>query len=298
MSIQSGAAGRRVFAVVNAVFLLVLAVVCFAPFVHVIVISLSSRQAVETGRVTLWPVEPTLRSYAFIAEKPIFLQTLLVSVKRVLLGSALNMALTFLVAYPLSKQARAFRLRSVYLWFFIVTMLFGGGMIPLYMIVVKTMLVDTIWALVLPVSVPVFNIILLMNFFRDIPRELEEAAFMDGAGHWRTLAQIYIPLSLPAIATLTLFVVVFHWNSWFDGVIFMRTPEHQPLQTYIAGLVRSRGIVGGRRLTLQELKALAAVSERTAQAAQILLASLPIILVYPLLQRYFVKGIMLGSVKG
>jgi putative aldouronate transport system permease protein len=208
------------------------------------------------------------------------------------------LVLTFLVAYPLSKTPSAFRLRSLYLWFFLITMLFGGGMIPLYMVVVKTMLIDTVWSLVLPVAVPIFNVILLLNFFRDLPRELEEAAFIDGAGHWRTLWQIYIPISLPAIATLTLFVVVFHWNSWFDGLIYMRSPERQPLQTYIAGLVRSRSIIGGRRLSLQELLDMAVVSERTAQAAQIFLASLPIILVYPLLQRYFVKGIMLGSVKG
>jgi putative aldouronate transport system permease protein len=298
MSIQSSTVGHRVFMIANAAFLILIAVVCFVPFLHVLALSFSSRQAVETGLVTLWPVQPTLRSYAFIAEKPVFMKSLLISVERVLLGSAVNMVLTCLVAYPLSKTTSAFRWRSVYLWFFLVTMLFGGGMIPLYMVVVKTRLIDSIWSLVLPSAVPVFNVILLVNFFRDLPRELEEAAYIDGAGHWRTLWQVLIPLSLPAIATLTLFVVVFHWNSWFDGLIYMRTPERQPLQTYIAGLVRSRSIIGGRRLSLQELRNMAAISEHTTQAAQILLASLPIILVYPLLQRYFVKGIMLGSVKG
>jgi putative aldouronate transport system permease protein len=290
--------GQTTFRVLNGLFLLTVALLCLVPFVHVLALSFSSREAAEMGRVILWPVDFSVRSYTFAAEKPLFSKTFLVSLQRVAIGTVVNMLLTLLVAYPLSKSSAAFRWRPAYLWFFLITMLFSGGMIPLYMVVVRTKIVDTIWALVLPSAVPVFNVILLLNFFRDLPREMEEAAFMDGAGHWTTLWRIFLPLSTPAIATLTLFVLVNHWNAWFDGLIFMRSPERQPLQTYMSALVRSRNIIGDRRLSQQELLDMAAISERTTQAAQIFLTALPIMLVYPLLQRYFVKGIMLGSVKG
>lgn len=168
-------------------------------------------------------------------------------------------------------------------------------MIPWYMVIRQFGLLDSIWALILPGAVPVFSVILLLNFFREVPKELAEAAFIDGAGHWRTLLTIYVPLSKPALATLLLFSLVTNWNNWFDGLILMNNPDNYPLQTYIQTIAVQRSF---SMMTREEIQQMAAISDRTLRSAQIFLGSLPIVVVYPFLQKYFVKGIVLGGVKG
>ena len=168
-------------------------------------------------------------------------------------------------------------------------------MIPTFMIVRYTGLLDTIWALVLPGAVPVFNVVLLMNFFKAVPKELEESAFMDGAGYFRILFQIYLPVSLPALATLVVFALVTHWNSWFDGMIYMNRAENYPMQTYLQSILVSTNT---KLMTKAQAQLLALISDRTLKAAQIVIATVPILLVYPFLQKYFVAGMTLGSVKG
>jgi putative aldouronate transport system permease protein len=285
---------RRLFMIANGLLLVMLALACLFPLLHVLAISFSSGPAVAAGKVVLWPVDFTTAAYDFALSRPAFRSAFVVSVQRVILGTLVNMVLTVLVAYPLSKENSVFPSRTVYTWFFIVTMLVGGGLIPLYMVVRWTGLLDSIWALVLPNAVPVFNVVLLMNFFRGLPRELEEAAFVDGASHWEVLFRIYLPLSMPALATLTLFSFVMHWNSWFDGLIFMNSPENYPLQSYLQTLVIGQDLSQfSMDPTLLQL-----VSNDTFKAAQIFIGALPILLLYPFLQRFFVKGIVLGSVKG
>lgn len=155
---------------------------------------------------------------------------------------------------------------------------------------------DSIWALILPNAVPVFNVILLMNFFRGLPKEIEEAAFIDGAGHWTQILKIYLPLSTPAIATVTLFMTVGHWNGWFDGLIYMNSPKNYPLQSYLRTIIVEQEMT---MLTSSEmLQSMNEISDRTLKAAQVFLAALPILAVYPLLQRYFMKGLVIGSIKG
>lgn len=285
---------RKVFLVMNYGFLLILAVSCILPLVYVLALSFSSSSAATAGMVKFWPVDFTTKAYEFILKKPAFSQAFLVTLERVALGTAINMFLTILTAYPLSREAGAFKSRTIYAWFFVFTILFSGGLIPLYVTVQSTGINDTIWALILPTAIPVFNVILLLNFFRKLPRELEESSFMDGASHWTTLLKIYVPLSLPAMATVTLFTIVHHWNSWFDGLIFMNRPEHYPLSTYIQTIMTQMNLT---QLTEGQMKDLADVSDRTAKAAQFFLATLPIILVYPFLQRFFITGIVMGSVK-
>ncbi|WP_309118521.1 carbohydrate ABC transporter permease [Paenibacillus sp.] len=286
--------GRRLFLGVNYAVLAALALLCLLPLIHVLAISFSSSQAATAGLVKLWPVEFTVSSYEFVLAKPAFTQSIGVSLQRVLLGVLVNMLLTVLIAYPLAKEAKKFPYRTAYVWFFVITMLFHGGLIPLYMTVKYTGIMNTLWALVLPNAVPVFNVVLLLNFFRGLPKELEEAAFMDGAGHWTTLWRVMVPLSAPALATITLFATVGHWNAWFDGLIFMNSPDNYPLQSYLQTVVINRDL---SLVSSSDLKALAEVSDRTAKAAQIFLGALPILLVYPFLQRFFMKGIVLGSVK-
>ena len=234
--------GRMLFSVFNYIILTGAALLCLRPLIHVAAVSFSSSSAAAANVVRLWPVSFTTQSYEFALKRAEFLRSMSVSVKRILLGGSINMFLTILTAYPLSKEVRDFKWRTVYAWIFFLTMLFSGGLIPSYMVVRSMKLLDTIWALVLPGALPIFNLILLLNFFRQLPRELEEAAFLDGAGHWITLWKIYVPTSLPALATIILFSVVGHWNSWFDGLIFMNSPNNYPLQSYLQTIVIQRDL--------------------------------------------------------
>lgn len=285
----------RLFVVLNYCILGFLALSCLIPLIHIFAISLSDSAAATGGLVVLWPVNFTLESYAYVARRAAFWHSMLVSVVRVLVGVGLNMVFCIVCAYPLSKEKDQFRFRTVYAWYFFLTMLVSGGLIPLYMVIRQTGLMGTFWALVIPGAVPVYNIILLLNFFRQTPRELEEAAIIDGAGQWRIMWQIFVPTSTAALATVALLSTVYHWNEWFNGILYMKTPDQYPLQSYL------RTIVIDMKLTnmgANDWQALALVSDKTVKCAQIFLASLPILLAYPFLQRYFVKGMVLGSVKG
>ncbi len=283
------------FTVINTVILASLALICLVPMIHILAVSLSSSAAAATGKVTLWPLDFSTNSYAYVARRAAFWRSMLVSVERIALGGSLNLILVILIAYPLSKERAEFRSRSFYAWAFFITMLFGGGLIPWYMVIKQLKLLDTIWALVLPGAVPVFSVILMLNFFREVPKELAEAAYIDGAGHWTTLFRVYVPLSTPALATVLLFALVGHWNHWFDGLILMNKPDNYPLQSYIQTIVVQRSY---SQLSREEIQQLVTISDKTLRSAQIFLGSLPIVLVYPFLQKYFVKGIVLGGVKG
>ncbi|WP_040950709.1 carbohydrate ABC transporter permease [Gorillibacterium massiliense] len=287
--------GRKVFLVANYAILILAALLCILPLINVLAISFSSKAAAAAGYVKMWPVDFTIASYKYVLSKPEFLTGFLISLKRVAIGYTISMLLTILTAYPLSKERTSFRTRHIYAWFFIVTMLFSGGLIPTYMTIKELHLLDKIWALVLPGAVPVFNVILLMNFFRNLPKEIEEAALIDGAGQWRILAKIFCPLSLPAIATVTLFTVVQHWNSWFDGLIYMNSPKNYPLQSYLQTIIITPEL---NAVSSNELVDMSEVSDRTFKAAQVFLAALPVLVVYPFLQKYFMKGLVMGSVKG
>lgn len=288
--------GMKIFSIFNYLFLTLLACTCLLPILNQLAISLSGIGPVALGQVGIWPVEFTLRSYQYMAEKPLFFSSVLVSLKRLALAVPLSMVVTILAAYPLSKQNHEFRARRYYIWVFVVPMLFYGGLIPNYMIVRDTGLINKIGALVLPCAVNVFNIILMMNFFRGIPKELEEAAYIDGAGEMRVLCNVFLPVSAPVLATVTLFFIVNHWNAWFDGLIYMNNPESYPLQTYLQTMVVSRDLMSME--SMRDVRKAADISDRTGKAAQIFLAALPILLVYPFLQKYFTTGIVMGSVKG
>lgn len=292
--IHNTSIGARLFNAANIVFLGLISLLCLLPFVHVVAVSLSSSASALSGEVLFWPVDFTFRSYEFALARPNFLLSIRNSFERVVIGVILNMLLTLLVAYPLSKETNKLRLRTLYAWIFVFTMIFNGGLIPMYMLLRNMHLLDTVGALVFPSAVNVFNVVLLINFFRGLPKELEDSASIDGAGHWTILWRIFVPLSAPALATLLLFTIVFHWNSWFDGLIFMNSPEHYPLQSYLQTLVFNKDPA---LLTTNDLDLLRKVSDRTVKSAQIFLGALPVLIIYPFLQRFFMHGIVLGSVK-
>ena len=279
----------------NLVILALLTLLCLFPILHILALSLSSSTAAASGRVIIWPVDFTTKSYQFVLQNSAFTKAFMISVLRVLVGVPVNMILTVLVAYPLSRSRNEFRARDFFAWFFIITILFSGGLIPWYMIIRQTGLIDNFWALIIPGALPIFNVILVANAFRNIPKELEEAAAMDGAGHWTILFKILLPMSAPVLATVTLFVAVAHWNSWFDGLILMNSPAKYPLQSYLQTIVINPD---PRLLTERDLALLKIISDRTTRAAEIFIAMVPILVMYPFLQRYFTTGIKLGSVKG
>lgn len=290
--------GSPVFDALNIVLMCLIAFLCLLPIVNVLAVSFSSAEKAAAGAVTLWPLDFSLASYKYALTKPQFTASYLISLQRVALGLGINMGCTILAAYPLSKQRGELLGRNAYAWFFFFTMIFSGGLIPWYVVVKQTGLMDTLWGLIIPGAVPIFNVIVLLNFFRQLPRELSESAVVDGAGHFTILTKLYLPLSLPSLATLTLFVAVGHWNAWFDGLILLQSPAKYPLQTYLQSLLVTRDMETMQYATPEKIRELSAISDRTLKAAQIFIAALPILAVYPFLQKYFMKGLVMGSVKG
>jgi putative aldouronate transport system permease protein len=283
----------RIFSIANYTVLLLLSLLCIAPLIHVLAVSFSGSGPATANIVKLWPVGFTFEAYTKTLNNPNFSAALLVSLQRTVIGTVVSMAITFLAAYAISKENASFKGRTLYAWFFIFTMLFNGGLVPWYIMIQKLHLMNSIWALILPSALNVWNIILMMNFFRGVPRDLEEAALIDGANHFTTLLRIYLPLSLPAIATISLFTMVYHWNSWFDGLVLINDYRKYPLATFLQTIIVQRDF---SKVSIDPSE-LANISERTVKAAQIFIAALPILLVYPFLQRFFVKGMVLGAVK-
>jgi putative aldouronate transport system permease protein len=283
----------KAFSIFNYLLLTLISLLCIIPLIHILAVSFSGKAAANGNLVGLLPVNFTLDAYSKTMVNENFLRALWVSVQRTVLGTVVSMIMVIMVAYPLSKNKHQFKRRGIYTWYFIFTMLFSGGLIPFYILIQKLNMQNTLWVLIIPGAVSVWNVILLLNFFRGVPKELEEAAFVDGAGHLRTLFSIYLPVSMPAIATLSLFAMVGHWNSWFDGLIFMTDHKNYPLATYLQTIIVQQDF---SKVTVRP-EDLENISMRTVKAAQIFIGMAPILIVYPFLQRFFVKGIVLGAVK-
>lgn len=294
--IKDKSLSSKMFDIILIVILCTVAISCILPLWYTLSVSLSSKSAAAAGIVTLWPVDFNLTSYQQLLADTQFFKSFWISIQRVFLGAALNFIVVPLMAYPLSKSAKDFKGRNVLMWTVVFTMLFNGGLIPLYLTVQKLGLMNSVWALVLVggAQTIVFNIILTINFFRNLPKSLEEAALVDGAGPWYILFKLFIPLSIPVLATVSLFSIVYHWNEFLYGLIFMTREEFYPLQTYIQQLVVS---VDPSTMTEDQYKRLSEMSNKTLDAAKIFIAMIPVLVVYPFLQRYFIHGITLGSVK-
>jgi putative aldouronate transport system permease protein len=291
--------GQKVFSVFNYIILIGTGIVCLAPFVNLLAISFSSSAPVSAGKVLFWPVEFTLSSYEFALMNGKFLRAFFISVERVILGVGTNMVMMILFAYPLSKNKEKFRGRHLYMIYFVITMIIGGGLIPTYLVVVKLGLLNNIWALILPGAIPVGSAIMLMNFMRQMPQDIEEAAMIDGAGVFYRLVRVLLPLLKPALAVVGLWGIVGHWNDWFGGMIYMQSPDRYPLQTYLQSLLTSIDqILRMMSSTGNYTLAISMINARTGRAAQLFLGALPMLSIYPFLQKYFVKGLVIGSVKG
>lgn len=290
--------GRRIFLAANATFLIIFALICLVPFFNLLAISLSDAKAVDGGDVSLIPVGFNITAYKYLIQKVEFWRAFGYSLIRVVLGTVISLAVNILAAYPLSRPKKEFKGRKFYVILLVITMFFNGGIVPSYIIISKLGIMNTIWALVLPIALNAWNIVLIVNFFKEIPQELIEAAEIDGAGQYQILFRVVLPISLPVIATVTLFTAVAHWNNWFDGYMYMN-PSKYPLQTYIYNMINEANKLAqmGSSLTPEQQEMLAALPDKTLRSAQIFIAMIPIMLVYPFIQRYFIKGLTQGGVK-
>lgn len=285
--------GERTFDVFNYLFLAIISLTALVPILHVVAGAFSSSQAIIHNRVFLWPVELTLDNIKMVARTPTFWRAGWMTVKVVIIATSFNMVLTIFGAYPLSKKW--LRGRKFVMLFIIFTMVFQAPMIPTYLVVKTLGLLNSLWALVIPGAVSAFNLILCLTFFRSLPEELFDAAKVDGMGEFRVVWKIVVPLSMPIFVTLLLFYAVGHWNAYMGPLMYLNDRNLQTLQMYIYALIaqgNSSDIVAAAAGEASITLVPAAI-----EMATIVLATAPIVLLYPFLQNYFIKGATLGSVK-
>jgi putative aldouronate transport system permease protein len=278
---------------IYAVLALMTAISIF-PILHVLSVSLSNNHEVTRAGLMLWPRGFTLASYEFIFKGPALLRSFGVTVFITVVGTALNMLLTTSAAYALAREDLPGR--SIITLFIVITMVFSAGIIPGYMLVRSLGLINSVWAMIFPGAVSAFNLILMRNFIQQLPASFIEAARIDGASEWRILTQIVVPLSLPALATIGLFYAVAHWNEFFRGIFYIVDSTKWPLQVLLRSIVIEADL-NQLGLTNQDLYGRLSVSQITIRAATVIATIIPIAMVYPFLQKYFVTGVVLGGEK-
>lgn len=282
--------GEMTFNAVNYVVLTLLAVITLYPIINVLAISLSSYTGYLQNPAMVLPIEFNLDAYKSILSNPLITSAYKNTIFVTIAGTCLNLTLTVLTAYPLAKGK--LRGSRVIMFGIVFTMMFSGGMIPTFLTVRSLGLLDTHWALILPCAIGTSNLIIVKNFFEGIPDSLLESARMDGAGEWRILWSIVLPLSVPVLATVTLFYAVGNWNRLFDAVMYINSRSNWTLPILLKEIITENSEL------LADPSIAAQVYPKTMQCATIVVAVLPIMLAYPFLQRFFMKGIMLGAVKG
>lgn len=278
----------------TGIILFLMAFIGIVPFIHMVAVAFSGPIPSSANSVVFWPLEFNIKAFAKAFADQQLIKSTGISIVRVFGGTLLTMVLTMITAYPLSMEANEFPGRKFYVVFMMIVMLFTGGLIPNYILVTRLGLTDSIWALILPGAIPVFNVIVLLNSYRRIPMAVREAAMIDGADDFMCFGKIYVPLSGPTIATLTMFGIIGHWNAWFDGILYMRDRTRYPLQTYIQTFLASLS----ESKSLEDAAEQLAVSDRSLMYAYIALACVPVLLVFPLLSKHIKNGLIIGSVKG
>ncbi|MFE5321805.1 carbohydrate ABC transporter permease [Paenibacillus sp. NPDC056579] len=284
--------GAKVFNAANHILLLIVGIVTILPFLYVISGSLVSSEELLVKKIVLVPTNISWEAYRFIFASKIIYQSLLSTLFITVVGTFINLLLTTLMAYPLAKKT--LRGRSKIMLLIVFTMLFNGGMIPTFLIVKSMGMLDTYWSLWIPSAISAFNLILLRNFFQQLPEGLEESAKIDGCNELRTLFSIVVPLSLPAMATFTLFYAVGHWNSFFSAILYINDSNMWPIQVWLRQIVMlsSGGFTDANALSE------VVVPPESIKYAVIVVAAVPVLILYPFLQKHFAKGVLLGSVKG
>ncbi|MCA0756891.1 carbohydrate ABC transporter permease [Paenibacillus sp. N4] len=284
---------NRLFNTINYSLLILVSVVTIVPFLYIVAVSFAAPAEVAKGGLLLFPTEFTLGAYKYIFSTDTMFKGIGISIYVTVVGTFINLVLTSLTAYPLAKPG--LRGRRLFMLMILVTMLFSGGIIPTYFVVKAFGMINTYWSLMVPTAISAFNLIVLKNFFQQIPDSLEDSAKIDGAGDLGVLFRIVLPLSMPAMATFGLFYAVGHWNTFFNAVMYINDSEKFPVQVILRQIVLlSQDQIGDTTSQQDPTDYL----PQTIRMASIVVATLPIVLVYPFLQKHFAKGVLLGSVKG
>ena len=279
------------FDVINIIFMLLVLVIVGAPLMYIASVSLSSNAAIAAGEVTIFPKGVNLDSYKEILSTAKIPMAYMNSFLYTFSAVAISLFLVTLTAYPLSRKE--LKGRKPILLMITFTMFFNGGMIPFYLLIQNLGMMDTIWALVIPWAVPAYELMLLRNYFENIPNEVYEAATIDGANEYRILFGIFVPMALPMLATLVMFFTRNHWNSYLVPLMYLSSPAKYPLQVVLQEMLME----GQAKSSLESVES-AALNAEALKNATIVLSILPILIVYPFIQKYFVKGMYAGAVKG
>jgi len=281
---------RHAFQGSVVILLVIISLLCLLPFINILAKSFSAESLVVAGEITFIPKQFNWKAYELVFNSSRFLNAFKINVFITVVGTILNVLLTILAAYSLSRRYLAGR--SLLMFLFVFTMLFSGGIIPTYLVIKWLGLINDLGALIYPALVAPFNMILMKNYFEAIPDSLEESAKIDGASNTRILFMIMVPLALPCIATITIFYAVAYWNEYFTALIYINKLELQPLQVYLRDIILN---MDASSFANPEL--VSEVAKESVRGATIIVATLPIIIVYPFLQKYFVKGTIVGAVK-
>lgn len=285
----------RLFTILNYVFLSIVALLVLYPLLFVVSASFSNPQYIISGEMWLWPKEFTVDAYEKVFKNKEIINGFINTVKYTVVGTALNVVMTILAAYPLSRKD--FKGRGFLMAFIVFTMFFSGGLIPTYLLIRDLGMLNTFWVMIIPNAVAVWNIIIMRTFFQGIPTELEESAKIDGSGNFRILWDIVLPLSFPVIAVMVLFYSVGHWNSYFQALIYLQDEKRFPLQLILRQILiqgQTDDMVKGTSESFLQQQ----LSVEGLKYAVLIVANLPMLMLYPFLQKYFVKGVMIGSLKG
>lgn len=280
--------------------LIVLGLVMLYPFWNSVVISFNVGRDTALGGVTFWPREFTLENYAIVFGDERLIGAFKISVLRTVIGTVLSVFLTALLAYGMSKKELMYR--KYYMIFFVVTMFFSGGLIPTFLVVRELGLMNSFWVLVIPSLINIYNMIVFRTFFHALPQGLEESAKIDGCSNYGIFFRIVLPLSGPVVATLSLFTAVGHWNDWFTAAIYISKDELLPIQTLLKQIMNSNIMTdmknaAGNAIAMEHMNRNRTVTTKSLTMATMMVATIPIVLTYPFLQKYFVKGVLIGSLK-
>lgn len=285
--------GRKVFNIFNIILMLILIIVTVYPLLNQVALSFSSSSAILNGKVTLIPVDFTIDTYTTIAKESTFWVNYKNTLVYTITGTLLSLIMVTLCSYPLSKKYLVGR--GPILNFIVFTMFFGGGLIPNFVLIKNLGMIDTIWAVILPQAIIPYHVLLMKTYFQGLPEDLEDASKIDGLSQFGYFSKIALPLSKPIIATITLFVSVLHWNDWFTALLYLNKSEKFPVTLYL------RNIMAGATMAAQTGETIDSTVKsvpQSTQATALILVVLPILCVYPFVQKYFVKGVMIGSIKG
>ena len=283
--------GSRIFDGFNILFMVGIMIITVYPFYQILIVSISDPMQVMLGNVKWYPIGITWASYAKVFKEASIWRCYLNTIIYTVSGTAVNMVMTACCAYPLSRPDMPFK--SIFTQIILLTMFFSGGMIPGYLLILNLHLKNTIWAIILPGAISTYNMIVMRTFFQGIPNELHESAEIDGAHDLTILCKIILPLSIPCMATLTLFYAVGHWNSWFNALLYLDSQKQFPVQLLLREILNNNmGDLAVKSGVETE------ITQTSIKYAVIIVTTLPILCVYPFIQKYFVKGVMVGSIKG